>query len=100
MQFYAEGDSVTFLLETEDESGNMVNVDSASVVIRKSQSVAERDWANGVSALLTQSLTNFATGVYRYNWSTVNVHSGKYVAEVTVIRGGVTNKERILVELT
>jgi hypothetical protein len=99
LAYYADGDSVTFKLRTRDLDGAMVDVDSAAIVVRKCQSTAERDWAGGTGVLSTQSFTNFATGVYRYNWSTTDAHAGKYVAEATVVRGGVTNKERILVVL-
>jgi hypothetical protein len=99
MTYYADGDSVTFKLRTRDLDGDMVNVDAASVIIRKCPSTAERDWSGGTSVLTTTNFTNFATGVYRYNWDTTDAHAGKYVAEATVVRGGVTNKERILVIL-
>lgn len=97
--YYADGDSVTFKLQTRDLDGNMVSVDSASIIIRKCKTTAERDWAGGDSILTTTPFTNFATGVYRYNWSTSGQHAARYVAEATVVRGGVTNKERILVVL-
>lgn len=101
LSFYANGDSVTFKLQTRDLDGNMVNVDSASIVIKKCNTTAERDWTNGVSHLTTTPFSNTATGVYRYSWSTTATpsYAGRYVAEATVVRGGVTNKERILVVL-
>jgi hypothetical protein len=102
MEYYADGDSVTFKLRTRDLDGAMVNVDGASITIKKCNSTAERDWAGAVAvspAVESQSFSNFATGVYRYNWSTTDDHAGRYVAEATVIRGAVTNKERILVVL-
>jgi len=100
--YYANGDSVTFKLRTRDLDGAMVNVDTATITILKCNSTAERDWINGVAvedAVTNQAFTNFDTGVYRYNWSTTDDHAGRYVAEATVVRGGVTNKERILVVL-
>ena len=102
LEYFADGDSVTFKLRTRDLDGAMVDVDSASITIRKCNSTAERDWVNGASvspAVSAASFTNFATGVYRYNWSTTDDHAGRYVAEATVVRGGVTNKELILVVL-
>ena len=100
--FYADGDSVTFRLRTRDLDGNMVDVDSATITILKCTSTAERDWLNGTAvttAVNGAAFTNFDTGVYRYSWSTTDDHAGRYVAEATVTRGGVTNTERILVEL-
>jgi hypothetical protein len=99
LEFFANGDSVTFKLRTRDLAGAMVDVDAASIVIRKCGSTNERDWVNGSSVITTTNFTNFATGVYRYNWNTTGSHAGRYVAEATVVRGGVTNKEKILVVL-
>jgi hypothetical protein len=100
LEFFADGDSVTFKLRTRDLDGNMVDVDSAAIVIRKCNTTAERDWAAGSAVLGSTAFTNFATGVYRYSWSTSGHHAGRYVAQATVIRGGVTNQEKILVVLT
>ena len=100
--YYADGDSVTFKLQTRDLDGAMVDVDAATVTIKKCKTTAERDWIGGAStepAVSSDSFSNFATGVYRYNWNTASDHAGRYVAEATVVRGGVTNKERILVIL-
>jgi len=100
LEFFADGDSVTFKLRTRDLDGNMVNVDAASIIIRKCNTTAERDWSVGSAVLGTTNFTNFATGVYRYNWSTANHHAGRYVAQATVVRGGVTNQERVVVVLS
>ena len=102
MEYYADGDSVTFKLRTRDLDGAMVDVDSATITIRKCNSTAQRDWSSGIAvspSVNAASFTNFATGVYRYNWSTTSDNAGRYVAEATVVRGAVTNKERILVVL-
>jgi len=102
LTFYADGDSVTFKLRTRDLDGAMVNVDTATITILKCNSTAERDWLSGVAvspAVTAAAFTNFATGIYRYNWSTTDDHAGRYVAEATVVRAAVTNKERILVVL-
>lgn len=102
MEYFADGDSVTFKLRTRDLDGAMVNVDSAAITIKKCNSTAERDWLSGAAvspAVSSASFSNFATGVYRYNWSTTDDHAGRYVAEATVVRAAVTNKERILVVL-
>jgi hypothetical protein len=100
LEYYAGGDSATFKVSTFDLDGNLVSVDSAAIIIRKCNTTAERDWVNGASVLVSTGMTNFGTGIYRYNWSTTSLHAGRYVAEVTVVRGGVTNAERIVVVLT
>lgn len=103
LAYYADGDSVTFKLRTRDLDGNMVNVDTATITIKKCASTSEKDWADGTATTPSVSaagFSNFATGIYRYNWSTTDDHAGRYVAEATVVRAAVTNKERILVVLT
>ena len=102
LEFYADGDSVTFKLQTRDLTGIMVDVDAATISIRKCNTTAERDWLGGVAvtpAVANVAFTNFSTGLYRYNWSTTDDHAGRYVAEAKVVRGGVTNIERIVVNL-
>jgi hypothetical protein len=97
--FYAAGDSVTLRAELRDEAGNLVDADSTSVSVRKARSVQYKDWAGAVEYLAPTTMENLELGSYRYSWDTTGRLPGKYVAQLTAIRGGVTNIERLLITL-
>jgi hypothetical protein len=97
--FYADGDAVTLRLELRDEWGNLVGADSVTVTVRKARSTQNKDWAGAVEYLAPVSFENLALGQYRYSWATSSCPAGKYVAQSSVSRGGITNIERLLVTL-
>jgi hypothetical protein len=96
---FADGDSVDFEIELRDERGDLVDADTATVSVRKARSVQNKDWAGATVMLADAPFENLALGSYRYSWSTTGCVAGKYVAQATVVRGGVTNIERLLVNL-
>lgn len=99
LTFYADGDSVTFRMDLTDEHGDLVNADSATISVRRARSTQYKDFSGATEVLASTAFESLGLGSYRYSWSTAGLTAGKYVAQASVVRGGVTNVERLLVPL-
>jgi hypothetical protein len=99
LTFYAGGDSITFESTLTNLDGATVDADSITLEVRRSKSDKYNDWTGGAVVQSPATMTNFALGVYRYNWSTAAMTAGVYHAECCVVRGAVTNRYRLKVTL-
>ncbi len=98
-KFYAGGDSCTFEVALTNLDGETVDADSITLEVRRCKSDKYNDWTAGTVVQSPSTMTNFALGVYRYNWSTTAMTAGVYYAECCVVRGAITNRYRLKVTL-